>query len=76
MSSVTHRLSPCLAQSEGIGSQSVNERQQRKRMARISHNSLFQLVVGLCFVGGERGDDCQDISRKMKNLFFLDVLMD
>lgn len=45
-------LSPCLAESEGIGSQSVKETQQRKRMARVSHNRLFQLVVALCFVVG------------------------
>lgn len=54
MSSVTHCLSPCLAESEGIGSQSVKERQQRKRMARISHNSLFQLVVALRFEAESR----------------------
>lgn len=39
--------SPCLAESEGIGSRSVRETLQRKRMARISHNILFQLVVAL-----------------------------
>lgn len=34
--------SPCLAESEGIGSRSV-----RETLQRISHNILFQLVVAL-----------------------------
>lgn len=78
VSSVTHCLSPCLAESEGIGSQSVTERQQRKRTARVSHNSLFQLVVALCFIVVTEGDHSQDVSvsRNMKMFGFLFVLMD